>query len=186
MKKILFPAIASTLLFACQPSEKKEERTTADTTASPKIETIAPESPKAKLDSAWANYSKFEDNQIRNLEILLREVGYNSKHSPKKLQEAESLLVAIKESRYGQSNIPDFDSVGVLDDLTYERTNQILVIAEETPDMDARPLYHQLVEEIGEYRDQLIRQRTTYSDQVLDYNKTVKNEGEQLPNFYAD
>lgn len=186
MKKIIpIIALGITVSF-CTPKEEKGVETTATVDTAKDKSNLAIEFDKItiNLDTSWTLIDSGFVNLTFSVNRLMQEVGYTNGYDVAQYENLKDQIKTLDQFRYKQSEIPDFETVGLHDEQADALISAIISFASNVPEKENHPLISELITEINQLNSQdIVSFRTHYSNTVETYNTFVgenKTELEKL------
>lgn len=174
-------------VFSC--SEKKNEKNNVAT--SPKSDSISSVSQpaivveynalKLQVDSSWKALDKVEDDKLFVIKRLLQEVSFNPKHKSYRLNEVTKKVDDLATKRLKQDALTNLKNMDKYDELSDQVVSSVIVFKEETPNMEKYPLADDLIADLDSLNyHAVISRRGDYGKAVVEYNKFIKTNYEEL------
>ncbi len=190
-KKYLF-LIAITIgitLFITSCSDTNKENTTTVETPKTKEEKVLPNTPiitqyttlKLAVDSSWKALDQVEKDKIFAIKRLLQEISFNPKHKSNRLKEEMQKVDDLEAKKLKQEALADLSNMDNYDVLSDQVISSVIIFKEETPDMEGYPLADELIDDLDSLNgNAIISKRSDYGHVVLEYNKFIKVNYDEL------
>lgn len=163
---ILFVAI---ILGACN----KNASTTLTPTAIDSLKTVFQDI-NSQLEVAWNTMMQDDDDKLDNLKRILQEIEYSSDYNRLKLDSLKKNVDQLVAVRYDQQTMSDSDLINLYDSMTTQVMGEVTVFTTRLSQFEQYPLMGQLLQEVFEADERVLRYRIEYDRTAKQYNSFAK------------
>jgi hypothetical protein len=181
MKKLFICLLTAPLVFFCFSCEKKEVKNTETTTV--KTEQIRMELGQLNdsINKVWTIMLQSDDQKIADIKRLLQEISYTDKPNTKELTIVQKMQEQLVGKRYDMETMTDSKKIDEFDMATDSLIKRTMLLSASTAGLEAHPLAKELVNDIMEADNNVVRYRTLYDTWTKIYNNTLQKYEKQLP-----
>ena len=162
LRSLFSVLLMALILVACN----KNSSTTLTPTAIDSLKTVFLDI-NSEIDTAWNVMMKDDDEKLDNLKRILQEVEYSGNYNRLKLESLINQIEALVSIRYDQRSMSDSELINKYDDLTTQVMGNVTNFTTSLAQFEQYPLMGQLLQEVFEADDRVLRFR-------IDYDKTAK------------
>jgi len=175
-KSILLIFFVAIILGACN----KNTSTSLTPTAIDSLKTVFQDI-NTQLEAAWNTMMQDDDDKLSNLTRLLQEVEYSGDYNRLKLDSLKKDIDQLAAVRYDQQTMSDSDLINLYDSMTTQAMGEVTVFTTRLSQFDQYPLMGQLIQEVFEADDRILRFRIDYDRAAKQYNSFIEEHEPDLP-----
>lgn len=175
-KSILLIFFVAIILGACN----KNTSTSLTPTAIDSLKTVF-QGINTQLEAAWNTMIQDDDDKLSNLTRLLQEVEYSGDYNRLKLDSLKKDIDQLAAVRYDQQTMSDSDLINLYDSMTTQAMGEVTVFTTRLSQFDQYPLMGQLIQEVFEADDRILRFRIDYDRAAKQYNSFIEEHEPDLP-----
>ncbi|TDI70879.1 MAG: hypothetical protein E2O88_02805 [Bacteroidetes bacterium] len=175
-KSILLIFFVAIILGACN----KNTSTSLTPTAIDSLKTVFQDI-NTQLEAAWNTMIQDDDDKLSNLTRLLQEVEYSGDYNRLKLDSLKKDIDQLAAVRYDQQTMSDSDLINLYDSMTTQAMGEVTVFTTRLSQFDQYPLMGQLIQEVFEADDRILRFRIDYDRAAKQYNSFIEEHEPDLP-----
>lgn len=175
-KSILPIVFITILLGACN----KNTSTSLTPTAIDSLKTVFQDI-NTQLEAAWNTMMLDDDDKLSNLTRILQEVEYSGDYNRLKLDSLKKDIDQLAAVRYDQQTMSDSDLINLYDSMTTQAMGEVTVFTTRLSQFDQYPLMGQLIQEVFEADDRILRFRIDYDRAAKQYNSFIEEHEPDLP-----
>ena len=175
-KSILLIFFVAIILGACN----KNTSTSLTPTAIDSLKTVFQDI-NTQLEAAWNTMMQDDDDKLSNLTRLLQEVEYSGDYNRLKLDSLKKDIDQLAAVRYDQQTMSDSDLINLYDSMTTRAMGEVTVFTTRLSQFDQYPLMGQLIQEVFEADDRILRFRIDYDRAAKQYNSFIEEHEPDLP-----
>lgn len=175
-KSILLIFFVAIILGACN----KNTSTSLTPTAIDSLKTVFQDI-NTQLEAAWNTMIQDDDDKLSNLTRLLQEVEYSGDYNRLKLDSLKKDIDQLAAVRYDQQTMSDSDLINLYDSMTTQAMGEVTVFTTRLSQFDQYPLMGQLLQEVFEADDRILRFRIEYDRAAKQYNSFIEEHEPDLP-----
>lgn len=136
---------------------------------------------KLEVDSSWRSLDQVENDKIFAIKRLLQEISFNPKHKSNRLKEEMQKVEDLAAKKLTQEALVDLSNMDNYDVLSDQVISSVIILKEETPNMEEYPLADELIAELDSLNgNAIISKRGDYGKVVVKYNKFIKVNYDEL------
>ena len=132
------------------------------------------------LNFVWKAMIRSDDQKLADIKRLLLEVSYTERYDITLYDSAIAMQKRLPAKRYDQATMADSKLIDSYDAATDSLLRLTMKITSTAKGIDGHPLAAQLLNEIGEADNKVVRYRAEYDIWVKKYNKCLKDNDKQL------
>jgi len=175
LKSILPIIIITVILGACN----KNASTSLTPTAIDSLKTVFHDI-NTELDITWKEMIQDDDEKLHNLTRLLQEVEYSSNYNRLKLDSLKEDIDHLASVRYNQQSMSDSDLINLYDSMTTQVMGEVTLFTTRLEQFEQFPLMGQLLQEVFEADDRVLRYRIEYDKTAKQYNSFIETHDRNL------
>ncbi len=175
-KSILLIFFVAIILGACN----KNTSTSLTPTAIDSLKTVFQDI-NTQLEAAWNTMIQDDDDKLSNLTRLLQEIEYSGDYNRLKLDSLKKDIDQLAAVRYDQQTMSDSDLINLYDSMTTQAMGEVTVFTTRLSQFDQYPLMGQLIQEVFEADDRILRFRIDYDRAAKQYNSFIEEHEPDLP-----
>lgn len=175
-KSILLIFFVAIILGACN----KNTSTSLTPTAIDSLKTVFQDI-NTQLEAAWNTMMQDDDDKLSNLTRILQEVEYSGDYNRLKLDSLKKDIDQLAAVRYDQQTMSDSDLINLYDSMTTQAMGEVTVFTTRLSQFDQYPLMGQLIQEVFEADDRILRFRIDYDRAAKQYNSFIEEHEPDLP-----
>jgi len=175
-KSILLIFFVAIILGACN----KNTSTSLTPTAIDSLKTVFQDI-NTQLEAAWNTMIQDDDDKLSNLTRLLQEVEYSGDYNRLKLDSLKKDIDQLAAVRYDQQTMSNSDLINLYDSMTTQAMGEVTVFTTRLSQFDQYPLMGQLIQEVFEADDRILRFRIDYDRAAKQYNSFIEEHEPDLP-----
>lgn len=175
-KSILLIFFVAIILGACN----KNTSTSLTPTAIDSLKTVFQDI-NTQLEAAWNTMMQDDDDKLSNLTRILQEVEYSGDYNRLKLDSLKKDIDQLAAVRYDQQTMSDSDLINFYDSMTTQAMGEVTVFTTRLSQFDQYPLMGQLIQEVFEADDRILRFRIDYDRAAKQYNSFIEEHEPDLP-----
>jgi len=169
LKSILPIIIITVILGACN----KNASTSLTPTAIDSLKTVFYDI-NTELDITWKEMMQDDDEKLHNLTRLLQEVEYSGNYNRLKLDSLKEDIDQLASVRYNQQSMSDSDLINLYDSMTTQVMGEVTLFTTRLEQFEQFPLMGQLLQEVFEADDRVLRYRIEYDKTAKQYNSFIE------------
>lgn len=175
-KSILLIFFVAIILGACN----KNTSTSLTPNAIDSLKTVFQDI-NTQLEAAWNTMMQDDDDKLSNLTRILQEVEYSGDYNRLKLDSLKKDIDQLAAVRYDQQTMSDSDLINLYDSMTTQAMGEVTVFTTRLSQFDQYPLMGQLIQEVFEADDRILRFRIDYDRAAKQYNSFIEEHEPDLP-----
>jgi hypothetical protein len=181
MNKLFICLLTAPLVFFCLSCEKKDVKNPESTSV--KAEQIRMELGQLNdsINKVWSIMMQSDDQKIADVKRLLQEISYTDKPNTGELATVQKLQEQLAGKRYDQQTMSDSKKIDAFDMATDSLIKRTMLLSASTTGLEAHPLAKELVNDIMEADNNVVRYRTLYDTWTKIYNNSIEKNEKQLP-----
>lgn len=128
----------------------------------------------SELEITWNDMMKDDDEKLANLRRILQEVEYSSNYNRLKLDSLRKGIDELEKVRYDQQTMSDSDLINVYDSMTNQVMGEVTMFTTSLEQFEQYPTMGQLLQEVFEADDRVLRYRIQYDKLAKQYNSFIE------------
>jgi hypothetical protein len=132
------------------------------------------------LNKVWTLMIKSDDQKIADIKRLLQEISYTDKPSVLDLMQLQKMQEQLAGKRYNQETMAESKKIDDYDMATDSLIKRTMMLTSSTPGIENHPLAKELVDDIMESDNDVVRFRTLYDSWAKRYNVYIDKNEKQL------
>ena len=169
LKSILPIIIITVILGACN----KNASTTLTPTAIDSLKTVFHDI-NTELDITWKEMMQDDDDKLDNMRRILQEVEYSGDYNRLKLDSLKQGIEDLASVRYNQQSMSDSDLINLYDSLSTRIMGEVTGFTTALSHFEQYPIMGQLLQEVFEADDRVLRYRIEYDRSAKQYNSFIE------------
>ena len=134
----------------------------------------------SQLDVTWTEMMNDDDAKLDNLRRILQEVEYSGNYNRLKLDSLKQHIDELQEVRYDQVTMSDSDLINQYDSLTTQVMGEVTIFTTRLEQFEQYPIMGQLLQEVFEADDRVLRYRIGYDRSAKQYHAFIKDHQDHL------
>ena len=175
LKSVLPIIIITVILGACN----KNASTSLTPTAIDSLKTVFHDI-NTELDITWKEMMQDDDDKLDNMRRILQEIEYSGDYNRLKLDSLRQGIVDLASVRYNQQSMSDSDLINLYDSMTTQFMGEVTLFTTKLEQFEQFPLMGQLLQEVFEADDRVLRYRIEYDKTAKQYNSFIETHERNL------
>ncbi len=121
-----------------------------------------------------------DDDKLDNMKRILQEVEFSGDYNRLKLDSLNKDIDKLTAIRYDQQTMSDSDLINLYDSMTTQVMGEVTVFTTRLSQFDQYPLMGELIQEVFEADDRVLRYRIEYDRSAKEYNAFIESHESEL------
>ncbi len=133
-----------------------------------------------QIDVTWNKMIQDDDDKLDNMKRILQEVEFSGDYNRLKLDSLNKDIDKLTAIRYDQQTMSDSDLINLYDSMTTQVMGEVTVFTTRLSQFGQYPLMGELIQEVFESDDRVLRYRIEYDRSAKEYNAFIESHESEL------
>ena len=132
------------------------------------------------LEATWDEMIQDDNDKLDNMRRILQEVEYSGNYNRLKLDSLKKNIDQLAEVRYDQQTMSDSELINSYDSMTNQVMGEVTVFTTQLEQFEQYPIMGQLLQEVFEADDRVLRYRIQYDRLAKQYNTFIETHEQDM------